>query len=101
MHARLSLSLSLSLFKYTISSLNMLTIIFQNRRLHASSTNVVETFLNLNVYAWRIRDYMCGITGKKLTAKDIHNARQRARGMSDSQEEQLLRVLEEIVENEP
>ena len=38
--------------------------------------------------------------GEKLAAKDIHNARQRARGMNDSQEEQLLRVLEEIVENE-
>ena len=40
-------------------------------------------------------------TGKMLTSKDIHNLRQRQNLQSASEEDNLLKVLEELMDKDP
>ena len=61
-----------------------------------------NTLLQLDVATSRVRDRLKMLSGKLLTSKDIHNLRQHANSSeSNTTEEQLLKVLENCMDNDP
>ena len=59
-----------------------------------------NTLLQLDVVTSRVRDHLKLLSGKLLTSKDVHNLCQVA-SSSDTTEDELLKVLENCIGNDP
>ena len=73
---------------------------FQQRKLSMDDQETANTLLQLDVATSSVRDHLKLLSGKLLTSKDVHNLRQVA-SSSDTTEDELLKVLENCIGNDP